>query len=540
MRDRSHTYAASSRQGRKFGELRCYVMLRLLLVVLLLTYLPTKTSGFHPSSAAATKHSRQRRTVNVISQLSTRTTTSHRTLLYDKLQGTSSTSTSSTGSDNNNKPPSQWLFSIVLPLQLVYISNQWSRSSLYYLVNFSEEAQPYYAMNADIGFTQAQYGLLASVAFSFLFAIASLGAGVAADRFNRKTLTMLSALGWGTATLGTAFSTDYESLVLWRIAMGLACAFTTPTGYTFINDNVPEDRKSFATSLYGTGVALGGALASLSILMDDQLGWKQTTIAIGIFAVISSSLILLVLPNDDKKTPENDQDRVKPTERSMRVVEGEERSVLTDISQILSSNRVKWLFLGAFLRFSAGLSIGVWSASYYKLQFPENASQYAVAQAVITAVAGSISGLLGGAAADKLASDAQEGDDVVGQKLLIPVVASILAAPTFYMAIHAETFETAMIWLSIEYLVAECWFGPTISAMLTTIGSQVGGTGQGLFTLTGAFANVAPTAIGWAYGKDTGSQSSGELSDLLSLGVGAAYILCAASFAISSRQTHKH
>ena len=65
--------------------------------------------------------------------------------------------------------------SIVLPLLLVYISNQWSRSSLYYLVNFSEsaDATAFTAMNVDLSFTQAQYGALASVAFTALFAVAS-------------------------------------------------------------------------------------------------------------------------------------------------------------------------------------------------------------------------------------------------------------------------------------------------------------------------------------------------------------------------------
>jgi predicted MFS family arabinose efflux permease len=418
-----------------------------------------------------------------------------------------------------------WLFTLVLPLQVAYISNQWSRSSLYYLVNFSDDATPFYAMNADLGFTQAQYGLLASVAFSALFAIASLGAGAAADRFNRKQLTIASTLGWGAATVGTAFSSNYDTVLFWRVIMGLACAFTTPTGYTLINDRVPKDRKAFATSLYGTGVALGGALASLSILLDNNIGWKQTTIFIGLVAVASSFLVLAVLPDDDKNR--NSIDGPLESENL------QEPSFLNDISQVLSSSRVKWLFLGTFLRFSAGLSIGVWSASFYKMKFPESASEYAVAQALITALAGSASGLIGGAIADWLAVNSNEGDDTVGKKLLIPVIGSVLAAPAFYMAIHAESFETAMIWLSLEYLVAESWFGPTISSMLSIIGSKVGGTGQGLFTLTGALANIAPTAIGWAYGNDP---TPSELSHLLSIGVCVAYLSCAVCFMVSSKQ----
>ena len=127
-------------------------------------------------------------------------------------------------------------------------------------------------MNADIGFDQVQYGLLASVAFTSLFAIASLGAGIAADRLNRKTLTVASAASWSVAVLATAQADSYAAVVAARIAMGLACAFSTPTAYTLIRDRVPKDRQALASSVYGTGVALASGLASLTLLLDRSIG----------------------------------------------------------------------------------------------------------------------------------------------------------------------------------------------------------------------------------------------------------------------------
>jgi len=385
-------------------------------------------------------------------------------------------------------------------------------------------------MNVDIGFSQSQYGLLASLAFTALFAVASLGAGAAADRFDRKKLTVAAAIGWGAATLGTALSTTYTEVLVWRVAMGLACAFTTPTAYTLINERVPEDRRSFATSVYGTGVALGGALAALSILLDTKIGWQQTTIVISLIAFASASIALVVLPEDTKDKQAN---MVSPGFNL------DERSFLGDIAEVLSTDRVKWLFLGSLLRFSAGLSIGVWSAPYYKQTFPDNAGEYAVAQALITAIAGSTSGLVGGAVADWLSTNATEDDDSIGKKLWIPVVGSVLAAPTFYMAVHSDSFQTAMVWLSIEYLVAECWFGPTISSMLGTVGNKVGGTGQGLFTLTGAIANLTPTTIGWYFSAGQTGGTSSELSSLLSSVVCFAYISSALCFAVSASSPTK-
>jgi MFS family permease len=438
-----------------------------------------------------------------------------------------------TEADDPNRLQStgSWLFTLVLPLLFVYISNQWSRSSLYYLVNFSDDADPFLAMNADIGFSQAQYGFLASLAFTALFGVASLGAGIASDRFDRKLLTTLSAAGWAAASLGTSLSTSYSDVVLWRVAMGLACAFTTPTAYTLINERVPKDRISFATSLYGTGVAFGGALASLSILLDNEFGWQKAMTIISIVGFGSSGLSALLLPSDTKQEQQNNDMQIIDVSAD----EDENTPLLNDIGEAFSTTRAKWIYLGSFLRFSSGLCIGVWSAPYFRMAFPDNAADYAVAQAAITAIAGSASGLLGGAAADWLSQNIEQ-EDKLGPRLFVPVVGSLLAAPAWYFAMHtSDSFETAMAWLAAEYFVAECWFGPTISSLLGTVDKKVTGTAQGLFTMTGAIANLSPTLLGFIYGQATGAETSSELVDLLSTGVCFGYVSCALCFAMSAQ-----
>lgn len=436
-----------------------------------------------------------------------------------------------------------WFFALVLPLQIVYISNQWSRSSIYYLVNFSDDADPFRAMNVAIGFSEAQYGLLASLAFTTLFAFASLGAGAAADRYDRKTLTVVAAAGWSFATLGTAFSTTYPQVLACRIAMGLFCAFSTPTAYTLINQKVPKDRISLATSIYGTGVALGGALASLSILLDNEAGWQQALTVIAGVGFASAAIASLFLPSDDSSSGANSPSSIvdNTISSSDEGIPSPESSFVQDVSQAVSSTRAKWIFLGSFFRFCSGLCIGVWSAPYFRMTFPDNAADYAVAQAFITAVAGSVSGLFGGAAADyvskgKGGEDGTDISDGIGRKLWIPVVGSLLATPTWYLAVHSsESFSVAMIWLTVEYLVAECWFGPTISALLSTVPSNIGGIAQGLFTMTGATANFAPTLLGYVYGRASSIEAKDELLGLLSMAVCTCYLLSAASFAMGAQ-----
>ena len=175
-----------------------------------------------------------------------------------------------------------------------------SNSLRSYLVDFSNKANPFNAMNVDIGFSEGQYGLLASVAFTSLFAVASLGAGIASDRSNRKVLTIASALTWSVATLGTAFSETYTQVILCRILMGLACAFSTPTAYTLIRERAPKERVALASLLYGTGVAVPAVLSSPSTLVDTEYGWINTMLLVSVFGFVSAATSLVLLPADPK------------------------------------------------------------------------------------------------------------------------------------------------------------------------------------------------------------------------------------------------
>jgi uncharacterized membrane protein YjfL (UPF0719 family) len=90
-----------------------------------------------------------------------------------------------------------------------------------------------------------------------------------------------------------------------------------------------------------------------------------------------------------------------------------------------------------------------------------------------------------------------------------------------------------------EYLVAECWFGPTIAVLQSTVGTSRTGTAQGMFVLTGAMGNFAPTLLGLMYGNqitDQSSSSSSEvLANLLAWGVCSGYLLSSIFFAVSVR-----
>jgi hypothetical protein len=242
---------------------------------------------------------------------------------------------------------------------------------------------------------------------------------------------------------------------------------------------------------------------------------------------------------DEKVSNKDDDDNTKAGSTSGNVPFVEEvRDVL------LSNRRVQWIYLASLLRFGSGLTIGIWGAPYFRLAYPDSQNLFAAYLATISAVGATVSGIAGGVAADRLSqrTDDNQGvnsDDLIGRRLWVPIAGSILAAPAWFLAVQPhQDFQTSMGFLALEYLVAECWFGPTISTLQASVKPGTGGTAQGIFTLTGAVGNLAPSVVGFLYAASTaGDNAAGadDLSGLLAAGVGFGYLTSAACFAMASR-----
>ncbi|KAL7467164.1 hypothetical protein ACHAXS_007415 [Conticribra weissflogii] len=555
-------------------SMKCIVSL----IVINIFALPHATAFLSPAGQA--RHSLSTRTITEFKPVNTRPKpprfshqqherSQRRRWRLQAQPSDNDTSSPALSPSSKSKPTSSLkeILILVFPLLLVYISNQWSRASIYYLVDFATDAatndpaskavSAYEAMNIDLQFTQSQYGVLASTAFTVLFALSSLIAGNLADKYNRKVLTLASCAIWTVATITQGQAQSYDQVLAARIIMGGACAFCVPAAYSLIAEKISKDKAALANSIYGSGVYLGGGLASLSILLDENTGWRDTLEVIGLFGVLSVVVSGLLLPSD------GDRDVKLETEGALDLEldkKGNSPAMIGDTLQILSIPRVRYLFLASLFRFSSGLMIGVWKAPYFKEAFADDAATFAVLNAFVVGLMGLSSGIVGGYIADWVGgwiSEAKkQGNDSASSislalqnifdektvRLLIPIVGSILAIPTWYLTTHTgkgdNAFQFAMFWLSLEYLVAECWFGPTIAVLQTSVGTSKTGTAQGIFVLTGAVGNVAPTILGLLYGNQVANlpstTSSNEvLADLLGWGVCAGYFLSAIFFAVS-------
>ena len=187
----------------------------------------------------------------------------------------------------------------VLILLLLFTTNQWARQLIFYTVDFkatpSAEAA-FQFMNVDLGFNEAQYGILASIGFAALFSLTSLVAGGLVDRTDTRNLLTSTSVLWTGATVLTGAAGSFNEVLAARMVSGVGQAFANPTAYAILRRLYPPERLASVNGLYASGLYFGGGLAALSVLLDASLGWRQLCVIVGMLGLASAAAVQLTLP----------------------------------------------------------------------------------------------------------------------------------------------------------------------------------------------------------------------------------------------------
>ena len=379
---------------------------------------------------------------------------------------------------------------VLAALVLLYVNNQWARMLPSYLVSFDEAGRAGRSgrelMNVALGISPAQYGLLVSYGFTLLYVACSFPAGVACDVLPRKIVLLTAATGWSLATAASAAARNYAQLLSARVMLGITQAFSGPAAHTLISATFPPHRRATANAIYSSGIYLGGALASLSVVLSRTLGWRATGFLVAA-SVIPPALLLMVALRESRQSASPRDVAALPTAQA--------ESPWASIKSVLRVKSVRWLLLGTGTRLFAGFAIGAWSAPYYRSAFPSNAAQYSFINALIVAGAGSLSTVAGGVMADA-ATNSRSAEAKPHRAALLPIIGSLAAIPFWVAAVRSTSFNLAMAGLLAAYLFAECWYGATIAMLQGALPSTIWGAAQGSLNVVQIFGNLSPLLIG--------------------------------------------
>jgi len=90
-------------------------------------------------------------------------------------------------------------------------------------------------------------------------------------------------------------STDFLTLFLPRIFLGVFQAGTGPPAYSILADYFPPEKRTFAYSIFSLGIYIGQSISSLTTLIVTALGWKLTFVSIGSMCMVISIISFFVV-----------------------------------------------------------------------------------------------------------------------------------------------------------------------------------------------------------------------------------------------------
>lgn len=118
-------------------------------------------------------------------------------------------------------------------------------------------------IQADLGISDTQFGLLQGFSFTLCFAVMGLPIASAADRHPRPLIIAAGVIVWSMATVACGFARGFGQLFLARMMIGAGEASLSPATYSMISDMFDRSGIGRATAVYSLGSFLGAGFAYL-------------------------------------------------------------------------------------------------------------------------------------------------------------------------------------------------------------------------------------------------------------------------------------
>ena len=138
-----------------------------------------------------------------------------------------------------------------------------------------------HALKAEFDISPIAMGYLFS-SFVWLYFIALIPMGYLVGRYGPKKVNSYGIGVWSIATVCTAFSTGFISLISCRLIMGAGEATTYPAGARVVRDWMPVKERGMATAVFHSGSLVGPAVGAIGFgWLITSFGWRIAFVVAG-------------------------------------------------------------------------------------------------------------------------------------------------------------------------------------------------------------------------------------------------------------------
>lgn len=142
-----------------------------------------------------------------------------------------------------------------------------------------------------------EFGIDASVASlsltltTLMLAVSMIIFGSLSEAWGRKNIMVISMIAASVICILTAFSPNYETLLVLRALQGVALAGVPSIAMAYISEEVYPSSKPMAMGLYISGNSLGAVFGRvMSGMLSDVINWNAAFLVIGIVSLAATVL----------------------------------------------------------------------------------------------------------------------------------------------------------------------------------------------------------------------------------------------------------
>ena len=165
-------------------------------------------------------------------------------------------------------------------------------------------------IQADLGLTNTQLGLLKGLLFAALYSIIGIPIAWLADRYSRINIISMSLAIWSGFTALTGLATNFITIGAARMGVGIGEAGGSPPSHSLISDLYPKEERASALAIYSIGIPLGLGFAYFltGLLLGDPqnaMSWRSLLIILGISGIMLAIIARLIIPEPQRGAQDN-------------------------------------------------------------------------------------------------------------------------------------------------------------------------------------------------------------------------------------------
>src|SRR5260370_4972800 len=354
----------------------------------------------------------------------------------------------------------------------------------------------------ELGFGFDGIGYIAS-AFLVVYTLATVPLGIWADRAKRKNVVAICVAIWSLATACTALATNFITLFLSRMVLGIGEAGYFPAGTALVSDALSRNKGSRIMRWWSVGqlvgilvgFVIGGELAGICIG-----SWRVAFVFTGIPGLF---LAFLAWKLREPRRNEADEEEIvlyPYTLGEVAEIEEPPRTIHVSsnvVSQLGTLLRIKTLVVLIIMQIFAYFVLGVnvvFLPTFLQQKdiFGLSSGTAGLFSGTVIVFAGLAGTVLGGYMADWLNHRHQ------GARGLICGIGFLLCAPSFALAVTSRSFMVFLIVFFLTTILLTIYTGPSTAATQDVVPSVLRASAAAVSLLIAHLLGdaFAPTLVG--------------------------------------------